>query len=154
MNFWGLVQKIWEGFKRTNDKRTTHHCYHIVTDENCSSGTKKSFRMTENDLIWLKKYIHWLNVQESTSPNYEKKWWMFNDYKKMYERSVVFIRCAIKFNISSIDYFRTNQWICLSNASSFFILVSLVDGQLACFNVYRLITYSYTLLYRKNWIQK
>ena len=46
MNFWSLDQKIWEGFKRTNEQtneQTTHHCYHIVTDENCSSGTKSVF---------------------------------------------------------------------------------------------------------------
>ena len=47
MNFWGLVQKIGEGFKQTNKRQTTHHCYHIVTDENCLSGTKNKIIMAE-----------------------------------------------------------------------------------------------------------
>ena len=49
IKFWSLVPEIWEGFKQTNkqtdrqtNKQTTYHCYFIVTDENCSSGTNIS----------------------------------------------------------------------------------------------------------------
>ena len=43
MNFWGLVQKIWEGFKQTNTQTNRLHdqVHLIVTDENFLSGTKK-----------------------------------------------------------------------------------------------------------------
>ena len=39
MNFWSLDQKIWEGSRQTH-RQTTRTGYFIVTDENCSSGTK------------------------------------------------------------------------------------------------------------------
>ena len=44
MNFWSLVQKIWEGFKQTND-RLHDQVQLIVTDENFSSGTKNVYRI-------------------------------------------------------------------------------------------------------------
>ena len=41
IKFWSLFSKIWEGFKQTDDRQTTHHCYHIVTEENCSTTASR-----------------------------------------------------------------------------------------------------------------
>ena len=46
IKFWSLDPKLWEGFKQQTN-RLHDHCYHIVTDENCLSGTKNKIIMAE-----------------------------------------------------------------------------------------------------------